>query len=164
MHWAHWGHYLRSRSWHYWNILKFYSVQVLREMPKGGALHLHFASASSLEWVVKQGFTDPIERVSCSRNCLPDTWVKKLTFEFWIHLIFHFFILSWTLVLLSASCRLGLAWLLRLLAKQNQLLSQISTGELAHGWRMTGMRGILRQTLQMQKKITSGSNGNGCND
>lgn len=30
--------------------------EVLRQMPKGGALHLHFASASSLEWVVNQGF------------------------------------------------------------------------------------------------------------
>lgn len=33
--------------------------KVLREMPKGGALHLHFASASSLEWVVKQGLDLP---------------------------------------------------------------------------------------------------------
>ena len=24
-------------------------------MPKGGALHLHFSSASSMEWVVNQG-------------------------------------------------------------------------------------------------------------
>jgi len=33
--------------------------KVLRQMPKGGALHLHFASASSLEWVVNQGLDLP---------------------------------------------------------------------------------------------------------
>lgn len=47
-----------------WVVLLFLFkvLQVLRQMPKGGALHLHFASASSLEWVVNQGYLDSISR------------------------------------------------------------------------------------------------------
>lgn len=43
-------------------LFLFKVLQVLRQMPKGGALHLHFASASSLEWVVNQGYLDSFSR------------------------------------------------------------------------------------------------------
>lgn len=33
--------------------------KVLRKMPKGGALHLHFSSATSLEWIVDKGLLLP---------------------------------------------------------------------------------------------------------
>ena len=89
---AHWGHYLRSRSWHCWNSTAWHRAGA------SGNAKGRCPAVSSLEWVVKQGSTEfhgfdweSLQQLSpWHLRSLAITWVKILTLSNMTHIWFLF--------------------------------------------------------------------------